>query len=313
MTDQITIAAAAYPLDWFDSFAAYEAKITRWVSDAAGQGAQLLVFPEYGAMELASLGGKAVAADLEGALREVARHRPEVDALHARLAAEYGVYILGGSGPVYTGARPVNRATLYGPSGVIGHQDKQIMTRFEREDWDVVPGAGLTLFDTPLGRIGVVICYDSEFPLLARQLAENGAEILLAPSCTESWAGFTRVRVGAMARALENQCVAVHAPLVGTAEWCVGCEENTGRAALYGPPDRGWPADGILAEGGVDAPGWICAAVSRAQIAETRADGVVLNHRHWAEQAERLATPLVRIRVSTAETKAAPASENAMS
>ena len=55
------IAAAAYPLDWFDSFAEYEAKITRWVADAAGQGADLLVFPEYGAMELSTLGGSEVA------------------------------------------------------------------------------------------------------------------------------------------------------------------------------------------------------------------------------------------------------------
>lgn len=296
MSDQVTIAAAAYPLDWFDSFSAYEDKITRWVSEAAGQGAQLLVFPEYGAMELASLGGAETAADLEGALREVARHRPAVDALHVRLAARHGVYILGGSGPAYVGERPANRAMLYGPKGVIGHQDKQIMTRFEREDWDVIPGAGLTLFDTELGKIGVVICYDSEFPLLSRQLAEAGCEILLAPSCTETWAGFTRVRVGAMARALENQCVAVHAPLVGKAEWCVGVEENTGRAALYGPPDRGWPDTGILAQGGPDKAGWTLATISRAQIALTRADGVVLNHRDWAEQAEKLAVPLVQLK-----------------
>ncbi len=292
MTDTVTIAAAAYPLDWFDSFADYEAKLSRWVAEAAGQGAHLLVFPEYGAMELASLGGKDVAADLEGALGEVARHRAAVDALHVRLAAEHGVHILGGSGPVFVGNRPVNRATLYGPEGVIGHQDKLIMTRFEREDWDVVPGEdGLTLFDTPLGKLGVTICYDSEFPLLARQLAEAGAEILLAPSCTETWAGFTRVRVGSMARALENQCVAVHAPLVGTADWCAGCEENTGRASIYGPPDRNWPANGVLAESETDASGWTYATVSRAQIAETRADGVVLNHRHWAEQADRLVKP----------------------
>ncbi|MGY6536509.1 MAG: carbon-nitrogen hydrolase family protein [Pararhodobacter sp.] len=292
----MTIAAAAYPLDWFAGFADYASKITGWVDDAAGQGAQLLVFPEYGAMELASLGGAAVAGDLDGALVEVARHRPAADALHARLAAAHGVYILGASGPVFAGSRPVNRATLYGPDGVIGHQDKQIMTRFERDDWQVVAGTdGMALFDTALGKIGVVICYDSEFPLLARALAEAGAEILLAPSCTETLAGFYRVRVGAMARALENQCVAVHAPLVGAAPWCAGCEENTGRASLYGPPDSGWPATGILAEGDFGAPGWVLATVSRAQIAQTRADGVVLNMQHWAEQAHRLSSPVRQV------------------
>jgi len=292
--DTLTIAAAAYPLDWLDGFDAYAAKITRWVADAATRGADLLVFPEYGAMELASLGGRAIAADLQGALAEVARHRPAADALHAGLAARHNVLILGGSGPVFAGTRtenrPVNRATLYGPAGILGHQDKQIMTRFEREDWDVIPGTdGLTLFDTARARIGVAICYDSEFPLLARALAERGAEIILAPSCTETAAGFHRVRIGAMARALENQCVTVQAPLVGAAEWCAGVELNTGRAAIYGPPDRGWPATGILAEGAMDAPGWVLARVSRALIAATRADGGVLNLRDWPEQTERLA------------------------
>ena len=71
------------------------------------------------------------------------------------------MHVLGGSGPVFVADRPVNRATLYSPSGIVGHQDKQIMTRFEREDWDVRPGNPLQLFETPFARIGVVICYDS--------------------------------------------------------------------------------------------------------------------------------------------------------
>jgi predicted amidohydrolase len=182
----------------------------------------------------------------------------------------------------------VNRATLYGPEGVIGHQDKQIMTRFEREIWDVIPGSGLTLFDTALGKIGVVICYDSEFPLLARALVEAGAEILLAPSCTDSMAGFTRVRVGSMARALENQCVVMHAPTVGLCDFCPAVDENVGAASIYGPPDRGFPPSGILAETALNAPGWAVAEVSLEAIRAVRRDGGVLNHAHWAEQAPRI-------------------------
>lgn len=288
------IAAAAYPLSYLADFAAYAAKVTAWVEDAAGQGADLLVFPEYGAMELASLGGRAVAGDIEQALHEVARHRAAVEALHVALAARFGVHILGASGPAFAGGRPVNRATFYGPGGLLGHQDKQIMTRFERETWDVVAGQGLTLFETPLGRIGIIICYDSEFPLLARAFAEAGAEILLAPSCTDSLAGFTRVRVGSMARALENQCVVVHAPTVGPCDFCPAVDENVGRAAIYGPPDRGFPATGILAETGLNQPGWAIAEVSLAAVAEVRADGRVLNHRHWPEQAACLAAPVRR-------------------
>lgn len=287
------VAAAAYPLDWFDDWSAYEAKLSRWVGDAAGQGAELLVFPEYAAMELASLGGAAVAADISGALHEVSRHRTASEALHARLAAEHGVHILSGSGPVYglphAGANPVNRASLFGPGGLIGHQDKVMMTRWERDPWRVVPGDGLQVFDTALGRIGILICYDSEFPLLGRALAEAGVEVLLVPSATETLAGFTRVRVGAMARALENQLVAIHAPVVGAAPWCCGMEENTGRASVYGPPDHGFPPTGILAEGALGQPGWVHAEVSREAIAAVRADGGVLTLRHWPEQEAQLA------------------------
>ena len=241
------LAAAAYPLTWFNHFDDFAAHLGAWVSDAAAQSADLLTFPEYGAMELASLGGRSVSEDLEAALHEVARWKSAVDAVHVELAARHGVYILGASGPVFTGPRPVNRATLYGPSGIIGHQDKQIMTRFERETWDVVAGQGLTTFDTDLGRIGVVICYDSEFPLLSRALVEQGAEILLAPSCTDSLAGFTRVRVGSMARALENRMFVAKAVTAGEAAWSPALDVNTGDASVYAPMDVGLPADGIIA------------------------------------------------------------------
>lgn len=275
------IAAAAYPIDWFDGFADYEAKLSRWVADAAG--ADLMVFPEYGAMELASLGGRQAAGDLEASLHEVGRHWPRVRALHLRLAAKHGCYILGASGPVFDGPRPVNRAVLYGPEGFIGHQDKQVMTRFEREEWDVAGAPGLRVFDTALGRIGVLICYDSEFPLLGRVLAQAGVELLLVPSCTDTVAGFNRVRIGAMARALESQCVVVQAPTVGPCDWMPALDENRGRAAIYGPPDGFWPETGIIAEGGMDRPGWVTADVDLSRVAHSRRHGAVLPHAHWPE------------------------------
>lgn len=275
------IAAAAYPIDWFDSFDAYAAKLARWVSDAD---ADLLVFPEYGAMELASLSGRAVAGDLEASLHAVAALNPQVRALHADLAARHGCHILGASGPAFDGARPVNRAVLYGPDGVIGHQDKQIMTRFEREEWHVTGAPGLRIFDTTLGRIGILICYDSEFPLLGRVLAQAGAHLLLVPSCTDTVAGFSRVRIGAMARALESQCVVVQAPTVGPCDWMPALDENRGRAAIYGPPDGFWPETGIIAEGEMDAPGWVRATVDLSRVDVSRRDGAVLPFAHWPEQ-----------------------------
>ena len=284
MNRLVRIAAAAYPFDWFEDFDAYRAKITAWVGDAAD--CDLLVFPEYGAMELASLGGRAIAGDLEASLHEVARHEPARNALHAELAARHGLHILAASGPHFSAARPVNRAVLYGPQGRIGHQDKQIMTRFEREDWNVIGAHGLRVFETPVGRLGVLICYDAEFPLLGRALAEAGFEIILTPSCTDTVAGYNRVRIGAMARALESQCVLVQSPTVGNVDWSPAIDENRGAAGIYAPPDGFWPESGVVTEGAMDAPGWVKAVVDLDLVAESRRNGRVLPFLHWGESAE---------------------------
>ncbi len=283
------IATAAYPLDWFEGWAAFEAKMTGWVAEAAGEGADLLVFPEYGAMELASLAGAQVAGDTGGAIAAVSERVGAMDALLAALALRFKVHILGPSAPVEEGGLVVNRARLFAPSGVSDYQDKQIMTRFERDDWGVSGGGPLKLFDTALGKIGVLICYDSEFPLLARALVEAGAEIILVPSCTEALEGYWRVRIGAMARALEGQCVCVMASLVGDRPEVYAVEENTGMGGIFGPPDMGFPPTGVIAEGSLGQAGWTYGEVTLDAIRAVRADGHVLNAAHWAEQGPRVA------------------------
>jgi len=281
------IATAAYPLDWLNSWAQYEDKMATWVADAVSQRADLLVFPEYAAMELATLNGAAVALDLERSIHAVSDRMEEVAALHLQLAAEHGVHILGGSAPVNCGlARPVNRAEFYTPIGQRDHQDKQIMTRSERDNWNVLSGGPLKLFETALGRIGVLTCYDSEFPLLGRALSD--ADIILVPSCTEALAGYWRVRIGAMARALEGQCVTVMASVVGPAEWSAAVDMNVGMGGIFGPPDSGFPATGVLAEGELNKPGWTMAEVDLADLAHVRADGQVLHRSHWGEQDDRV-------------------------
>lgn len=264
------------------------------MAEAAGQGADLLMFPEYAAMELAMLAGRDVATDLEPSLRAVSDRMPEADALNSVLAGKYGVHILGGSAPVYDdaiGPRPVNRAAFFAPGGGKGVVDKQIMTRWEREPMACVGGGPLKVFDTALGRIGVLICYDCEFPLLGRALQD--VDVLLVPSCTETLAGYWRVRIGAMARALEQQCVSAMSSLVGPADWCEVCDVNTGAGGIFGPPDRGFPPTGVLAAGDLDAPGWTYAEADLEKIAEVRADGGVLNRTHWTEQAGRDGAPTV--------------------
>lgn len=290
------VAAAQYPIEALADWAAFEAKLTRWVEAAAEGRAALAVFPEYGAMELASL-DPATMGDLAGSLASVSALLPRVDALHAELAARSGLHILAASAPAaISDGRYLNRARLFAPNGKVGVQDKLIMTRFEREEWEVSGNGGaLRLFETALGRIGINICYDSEFPLLARALCQAGMELLLVPSCTETEHGYWRVRLGAQSRALEGQCYAVQSPTVGTAEWSPAVDFNRGAAAIYGPPDRGFPASGVVALGELDAPQWVFGEVDLAKVGELRADGGVLNWRDWDEQPGAQPLPPVEI------------------
>ncbi|MGR3501266.1 carbon-nitrogen hydrolase family protein [Pseudaestuariivita sp.] len=278
------VATAAYPLDFLDNWQAYTEKLTQWVKSAEDGGADLCLFPEYGAMELATLQGVEIAGDLEASLHAVSERLADVDDLHADLAAKHGLYVVAASAPCFdTLQRPTNRARLFGPKGDRGFQDKQIMTRFEREEWRVTGSPGMKIFDTALGKIAILICYDAEFPLLGRAVTE--ADVILVPSCTEALSGYSRVRIGAQARALENQCVTVMSSTIGSADWSPAVDMNTGRGGVFGPPDTGFPPTGVIAEGEMDVPGWTFADIDLAKIAHVRADGVVLNRAHWDEQA----------------------------
>lgn len=283
------IATAAYPLDWFENWSAFERKARSWVADAADQGAELLVFPEYGAMELSTLAGRNVSMDLEQSLHAVSERVPQSDAYYTTLAAEFGVHILTPSAPVFDAdvhpERPVNRTRLIAPNGKSAVQDKQIMTMFERDPWNVATGsAPLTVFDTKLGKIGILICYDSEFPLLGRALIEAGVEYILVPSCTEALAGYWRVRLGAMSRALEGQCVSVMASLIGAVDWSTSVDNTTGMGGIFGPPDTGFPSDGIISTGEIGKAGWTIGDAPHSAIGHVRSDGVVRNATHWSEK-----------------------------
>jgi len=288
-------AVAQYPVERLASWDNYAAKLERWVSEAAAGGAKLAVFPEYGAMELAAL-DPATMGDLAGSLVSVAALLPQVDRLHAELAARFGLHILASSGPYRRADGSfVNRARLFAPGGKIGVQDKLIMTRFEREQWGIAAGGPLRVFDTALGRIGVLICYDSEFPLLARAQIEAGAQLLLVPSCTDSLHGYWRVRLAAQARALEGQCYAIQAPLVGTADWSPAIDVNRGAAGIFGPPDGAFRDDGIVALGQVDAGQWLYGEIDLDRVGALQYSGAVLNMRHWGEQPGAAPLPQIEL------------------
>jgi predicted amidohydrolase len=189
------------------------------------------------------------------------------------------VWLLPGTLPFRQGERIHNRAPFIAPDGRVAYQDKHVMTRFEAELWRIDAGQPPCVFDTAFGRIGIAICYDSEFPALVRAQTEAGAWLILSPSCTDSQAGFNRVRIAARARAMENQCFVAVAPTVGDAPCSATLDENRGWPGIYGPVDRGFAPDGIVAEGVADAHNWLFADLDPARLDAVRQDGAVRNHR----------------------------------
>ena len=254
--------------------------------------ADLLVLPEYACVELgaALVGGDVT--DEQTELAAMVAAAPEILEAMRAAARRMGVWLLPGTLPMRRDdGRIINRAPLITPEGRLAFQDKRAMTRFETERWGVTQGADPNVFDTPWGRIGISVCYDVEFPKHVRVQVQEGAWLVLAPSCTDTLHGFNRVRIGAAARAMENQCYVAITPTVGQAPWSAALDVNRGHAAVFGPVDRGFPEDGVLARGALDADQWVFCRLDPARIAAVREDGQVRNHRDWPRAPFRRPVP----------------------
>lgn len=282
---KVKIATAQYDISFLENWQHYQDKVQRWVLKAASQNAKILLFPEYASMELASLFPKEIYSSLSKQLASMQSLLDDYISLYKTLAQQNGCYIQAGTFPVkMESGQYRNRAYLFMPDGQVDYQDKLMMTRFENEQWLIHNGEALKCFDTDYGRIAINVCYDSEFPMLARKQVEAGANLILVPSCTDTLAGYHRVKIGCQARALENQCYVVQSSTVGNAPWSEAVDVNIGAAAIYTPVDRGFPDDGILAMGVLNAHQWVIAEISLDGIAPVREQGQVFNYRDWPLQ-----------------------------
>jgi predicted amidohydrolase len=282
MTAPLRLALLQYPVERPDGIDGFAAKLDRWLAEARAAGAELAVLPEYACVELgASLTGSDI-ADEATELAAMVEAAPAILEAMRAAARRAGLWLLPGTLPMRDADGLVrNRAPLIDGEGRLAAQDKHAMTRFERERWGVSAGSGPAVFQTPWGLIGISVCYDVEFPKHVRAQVEAGAWLVLAPSCTDTMHGFNRIRVSAAARAVENQCFIAITPTVGLAPWSAALDVNRGHAAVFGPIDRGFPEDGVLARGALDMPQWVFADLDPARIAAVRQNGAVLNHRDW--------------------------------
>lgn len=278
-------ASAAYPIDTLSTPDAIWEKWESWLAEAASAGAQLAVFPEYGAIEAAYAIDRLKASDLQSQLDLMTAFCPSFIKGWQRLSRRYAIHVLAPSLPYRAEhGQAYNRAFFFGPDGAFEFQDKMIPTPFEREAWALDGGRAFKVFETTLGRIAILICYDCEFPLLARAAVEAGAQLLVVPSCTDCIAGYWRVRVAAMARALEGQCFVVLSGLVGSCSWSPSTDQSYGAAGFYGPPDTGFPDDGVITTSDLNKPGWVYSEIDYSKVKDVRSLGAVRPFRDWPEQ-----------------------------
>ena len=278
------IAVAKYVIGQPVDFDAFAERQRRELDAVAAQGAKIAVLPEYLSLELAATFAPSVSGDLLASLAAIQRYRDDWITLFSALARDTGMLVVAGSFLLDVGkGRYRNRCDLFSPDGTHRWQDKLQLTGFEKKTGVIDAGDVLKVFEHDGLRFGVAVCYDSEFPLPVRAQCEAGARLLLVPSCTDTAAGATRVRVGCLARALENRCFIAQSVTAGEAAWSPALDINTGEATLYAPMDVGLPADGMLAATSGDA-GWAIADVDFTALEASREHAQVANDRDWSGQ-----------------------------
>ncbi|MDX5378867.1 MAG: carbon-nitrogen hydrolase family protein [Halomonas sp.] len=278
------VAVAKYPIGMPASFDDFARRQEACLRQARELGARIAVLPEYLSLELAAGFSPEVHGDLAASLAALQEWRGVWCELYGRLSRELDMYLVPGTFLLDVGSgRYRNRADWFAPNGVHGWQDKLQLTGYEKQSGIIEPGDALHGFDCDGHRVGIAVCYDVEFPLPVRAQFEAGIRLLLVPSCTDTAAGATRVRIGCLARALENRFFVAQAVTAGEAPWSPALDVNTGEATLYAPMDHGFPADGILAATQGDAL-WACHEVDVARLELSRAQAQVDNDRDWPNQ-----------------------------
>lgn len=182
------------------------------------------------------------------AIRELAKHTPKIVQKFAELAISYNINIITGSMPEIKNETLYNVGYLCKRDGTKERYEKLHVTPDEAKIWGMQGGTEFKAFDTDCGKIGILICYDSEFPELSRLLADEGMDILFVPFLTDTQNGYSRVRNCARARAIENECYVAIAGSVGNLPKVHNMDIQFAQSMVFTPCDFAFPASGIKAE-----------------------------------------------------------------
>jgi predicted amidohydrolase len=273
---KMRVSAVQYHLHTIRSFDEFAAQVEHYVKTAAEFSADFVLFPELFTTQLMSIGdpnGRALS------IGQLPSFTESYLSLFSTLAKQTGMHIIGGTHIIAEGDRLFNTAFLFYPDGKIGQQRKLHITPTEVKEWNMQAGDQLQIFETEKGKIAILICYDIEFPEIARIAKARGADVIFCPSCTDDRHGFHRVRYTSHARAVENQVYVVLTGTVGSLPTVDFMRANYAQAAIITPNDLPFPPRGILAEGEVNDDMVITADLDLELLEQVRRSGSVTTWR----------------------------------
>lgn len=263
----VRVATVQYQQRGIHSFAEFEQIVTYFVDAVADYKADFVVFPELFTLQLLSIENETVPPEL--AIDHLTDYTERIRDLFHRLAIKFNINIIAGSHPTKIEEGHIrNICYVCLRDGSIYTQPKIHPTPDEVYWWNIEGGDELDVIPTDCGPIGVLICYDSEFPELARYLTDQGANILFVPFCTAERNGYLRVRYSCQARAVENQCYVVLSGNVGNLPRVHNMDIQYSQSCILTPCDFHFARDGVAAD---TTPN-----VEAVALADLRMDSLVL-------------------------------------
>ncbi len=243
---KVRVCAAQFFMRRLKTWEEFEHTVEFFADSADAYHCHFLVMPELFTAQLFSTMPKEYS--FEQCVEALTDLHFEYCELFERLAVDRQLYIIAGSTPVRREGILYNVAHLFTPSGKVYTQDKLHITPDERTEWGIHPGEEIRIFDTPLGRIAIQICYDIEFPEVSRLLALSGVEMVFVPMSTDERKAYNRVRYTAHARAVENSFYVIISANCGNLPTTKNYLLNYGQSAVLTPSDHAFPLEAIAGE-----------------------------------------------------------------
>ena len=216
-----------------------------FIDVVSGYASDFVLFPELFIAPLMADFNHLNEAD---AIREISHFTEPIRKKFQEFAIAYNINIITGSMPFTEDGNLYNVGFLCKRDGTSEMYTKIHITPNEVQYWGMKGGSEIKTFDTDCGKIGIMICYDVEFPELSRLMADEGMEILFVPFLTDTQNAYTRVKLCAQARAIENECYVAIAGCVGNLPKVNNMDIQYAQAAVFTPSDFAFPSNGIKAE-----------------------------------------------------------------